>query len=151
MTREERCELAIKKGYIYNSDTGIIYNTRNKPVKSKRGNYIRLRLICNTTKKMFWLSAHRFAWYCINKKCGNVIDHINGIRDDNRICNLREITNQQNHFNRPNAKGYYWNKNRNKWHATIEINYQKKHLGVFNTEQEARNAYLAAKEIYHKI
>ena len=81
---------------------------------------------------------------------GLVIDHKNGIRNDNRIDNLRVVTRQQNQFN-TNAKGYYWNKVNKKWQAGICVNYKIKYLGAFDKEEDARQAYLVAKEKYHII
>jgi hypothetical protein len=79
------------------------------------------------------------------------LDHINGIRNDNRIENLRSVTRSQNQWNRLTAKGYYWDKSKNKYKAHIKFNDKRKFLGLFETEEEARNAYLAAKQIYHVI
>ena len=150
MTREEKCKLAIKRGYTYNSETGIIYSRLGKIVKRKQSNgYINIGL--NENQKSEDLLGHHFAWYCFYGNCNiNQIDHINGIRTDNRILNLRNVTNQQNCWNRTKAKGYYWNKDRNKWQAQIRGN-KVICLGYFNTEQEARNAYVQAKEKYHKL
>lgn len=78
------------------------------------------------------------------------IDHINRCKIDNRVENLRLVTNQQNQFNKA-AKGYYWNKRENKWHAQITINGKSIHLGCFVLESEAHAAYQAAKLIYHII
>ena len=149
MTREQRCELAIERGYTYDPETGLIYNRYGKIVKRAKGNgYIYIDLTVN--QKTISLLGHQFAWYCQHKQCVEQLDHINGIRNDNRICNLRSVTKQQNSWNRTKAKGYYWRKDRNKWQAQIKGN-KIIGLGLFNTEQEARNAYLKAKEIYHKI
>jgi hypothetical protein len=102
------------------------------------------------------LFGHHFAYFMVY---GNVdfymLDHKqneNGIQNksDNRICNLRIVSNQQNCFNR-NPKGYYFAKHANKWEAQIHLNYKKIYLGLFNTEEEARDAYLQAKEKYHII
>ena len=78
-------------------------------------------------------------------------DHINHSTLDNRILNLRIVTSQQNHFNRKNPKGYYWHKTNQKYLAQIKINNKKVYLGYFHTAEEAHNAYLEAKEHYHKI
>jgi len=79
------------------------------------------------------------------------VDHINGDKLNNHISNLRMVTHQQNHFNRTKAKGYYWHKHSKKWMAKITVNYKDKYLGSFDTEQEAREAYLSAKKILHII
>jgi hypothetical protein len=79
------------------------------------------------------------------------VDHINGIRHDNRIENLRLVTHQQNHFNRTTAKGYGWHKRHRKWCASIMINGKLQHLGLFDTEEEARATYLEAKGRLHII
>jgi len=79
------------------------------------------------------------------------VDHIDGDRLNNAFDNLRVVSNQGNNFNNHVAKGYSWHKNVGKWCARIKINKKDKHLGVFDTEEAARAAYLAAKEKYHVI
>ena len=81
----------------------------------------------------------------------NSIDHINGTKNDNRIANLRNVTNQQNTWNRTNTKGYCWHKAIKKWMAQIQLNDKKVHLGYFDLEADARNAYLEAKKVHHII
>jgi len=76
------------------------------------------------------------------------IDHIDRNRTNNSISNLRPATNQQNQFN-TDAKGYYWNKRDKKWKAHIGLNGKQIHLGYFDTEQQASQAYQNAKLIYH--
>jgi hypothetical protein len=61
---------------------------------------------------VYWL--HNPKWDIFDSSQDNTIDHINGIRDDNRIENLRNITNQQNQWNRVDAKGFSWNKKKKK-------------------------------------
>jgi hypothetical protein len=140
--RLEKCELLKSKGYSYDPETGKILNRFGKEIKRKWHGYIRL---------YSGLFGHHFAWYMTY---GNVnfkmLDHINRDRCDNRICNLRIVNHQENQFNR-NDKGYCWHKLRKKWMSSIKVNKQQIHLGYFNTEDEARNAYLIAKEKYHII
>ena len=150
MTREEKCLLAIKKGFTYNQETGTIYGPTGKEITCKlKDGYINIQLYLNDKK--YNLSGHQFAWYYINNECVKQIDHINGVRDDNRISNLRNVTHQQNQHNRTTAKGYTWNKKRNKWQGKIVLNSKNIYLGLFDKEEDARAAYLKAKEKYHII
>jgi len=77
------------------------------------------------------------------------IDHINGNSKDNRIQNLRKATNQQNSINRKHVKGFSFVKRSEKWEAAIRFNGRAKFLGYFDTEEQAREAYLRAKEKLH--
>lgn len=78
------------------------------------------------------------------------IDHINGNKLDNRVCNLRAATKQQNRHNRKKEtkrltssqyKGVSWNKPARKWSAYVIVNSKQKHLGCFDSEQDAALAY----------
>jgi hypothetical protein len=146
MTREEKCELAIQMGYTYDPESGKIYSRFGREItrKHKEG-YIYI------SNSKFQLLGHQFVWYWFHKEVVEQIDHINGVRDDNRICNLRSVTHQQNQWNRTTAKGYYLHKASNKWQSYISLNNKMIHLGCYNTEEEAHNAYLIAKEKYHII
>jgi hypothetical protein len=79
------------------------------------------------------------------------VDHINGIRHDNRLENLRLVNNQQNQWNRTTAKGYYWNKQHRKWKAQLKVDGKTQFLGYFDTEEAAHEAYLESKAIHHII
>lgn len=84
-------------------------------------------------------------------KIGVVIDHINGNKLDNRKCNLRFATIQQNSWNlSPDTdrchgasiyKGVQWRKDRHKWIARIGKDGRRYCLGSFNSEEEAALAY----------
>jgi hypothetical protein len=76
-----------------------------------------------------------------------LIDHINRIKNDNRLVNLRLVTIQENMFNQ-NAKGY--SKHKNGFQGQITLNGILKSKR-FKTEDEARQWYLEQKEILHVI
>ena len=78
-----------------------------------------------------------------------IVDHKDSNKLNNSVNNLRIVTQQQNTFN-TNAKGYFFDTSKNKYRAQIRLN-KKIHLGYFTTKEEARNAYLNAKLVYHKI
>jgi len=97
--------------------------------------------------------AHHQDWNIYDTSKENVIDHIEhtkGVPLDNSITNLRLVTKQENNFN-INAKGYTYIKKRGKYKSQIVVNQKQIFLGYFLTEAEARQAYLDAKKIYHKI
>jgi hypothetical protein len=151
MTTLERCQMAKEKGFTYCPVSGEIKGMYGKVITNKKSKgYIMVKL--DIEGKIYFIRAHRLAWLLhYGQLPDNSIDHIDGNKSNNKIDNLRDVTHQQNHWNRTTAKGYTWNKNANKFHAQIQINGKKKHLGLFHTEQEARNAYLKGKEIYHVI
>ena len=91
--------------------------------------------------------VHRLIMMAFVGESDQQVDHINRIKTDNRFENLRYCTDSENQWNKEsvdNAKGYYWN--RNKWQSRIRINGKKKHLGCFDNEQEARQAYVDARD-----
>ena len=149
MTREEKIKMAIEKGITCDINTGKVYGVRGKEFTGRNKGYIYINM--KNDKKTYTIKAHQFIFYKKYSKIVEQIDHINGIRDDNRIENLREVTNQQNHFNQTTARGYGWDKKRKKWRAYICIDDTYLHLGYFVEEEDARQAYLDAKKIYHII
>lgn len=111
----------------------------------------------NIDNKM--ILRHRLIAFCflglqnIDGETGqdNQIDHIDANRLNNSVDNLRIVTNQENHFNQPTAKGYYFHKSHNKFLAKIKLDGKTIFLGYFDKEEDAKQAYLNAKPIYHII
>lgn len=102
-------------------------------------------------------AAHRLAWLItVGNLPTNNIDHINGIRIDNRLCNLREATHSENQHNRPmlrnntsGFKGVSYHKAINKFAARISLDGKSHYLGYFTTPEKAHQAYCkAAKELH---
>lgn len=148
MTELERFEKLKELGYVYEPETGLV--KRNGKVRGGITELYYVRLSVEINKKQYQVMAHRFIWWLVHNEIPNMIDHINHNTTDNRLENLRNLTNQKNCFNKK-AKGYFWNKHAEKYQAQIMIDYKNIYLGLFNTEQEAKQAYLEAKKIYHKI
>lgn len=78
------------------------------------------------------------------------IDHINRIRTDNRVENIRIVNTQQNAFNRCNVKGYCKLPN-GLYRSHIKKDQTLTILGYYETEEEAEKAYQDAKLIHHII
>lgn len=143
------CEILKQKGFNYNKITGEITSPEGNVMNGKTLGYIMINT--RVDSKIITTQAHRFAFYCMTGRLPNgCIDHINMNRSDNRWENLREVTHQENCFN-TNAKGYYFNKDVGKYQSQIIINKENIYLGLHETEEEAHNAYLEAKKVYHVI
>jgi hypothetical protein len=102
--------------------------------------------------------AHRLIWAMLHGEFPDgQIDHINGVRHDNRTDNLRVVTQLQNAQNKPKQfktntsgfKGVCWNKRSKKWQSSISVNSKTVYLGVFEHPEFAHQAYLEAKKIHH--
>jgi hypothetical protein len=100
--------------------------------------------------------AHRLAWFfAYGQWPADQIDHINGDRADNRLCNLRESSQQDNcrnrranHSNQSGIKGIYWDTLNNKWRAQICVAGTNQNLGLFDTKEAAAEAYEGASLLF---
>lgn len=100
--------------------------------------------------------CHRVIWSMVHGSWpSTTIDHINGVRDDNRIENLRLATisqNAQNQKNKrplmpdgsPGLKGANFQKKSGRWCGRIKANGHFCYLGMFGTAEEAHQAYVRA-------
>lgn len=101
--------------------------------------------------------AHRLAWFSVHGRWPEgEIEHINGVRDDNRIDNLRVATramNTQNtrvrRDNKAGLAGASFYSPTGKWKAQIKASGKTLHLGYFDNARDAHEAYMAAKVKHH--
>ena len=131
----------------YNPETGMFTRIKsfvhNAPLGVLTGSYRHGYRGVTIKKKSYKL--HRLAWLYV---CGefpkNSIDHINQIRDDNRICNLREVDHAENNKNMPiridnksGTIGVYWCSTYKKWKAVIGVGGKTISLGYHKNKEDA--------------
>lgn len=137
----------------YDPETGKFYSLYShkglpigREVGGLDGDYVRL----SVNGKIY--RGHRIAWFYMTGAWPlEDIDHINGIKSDNRFCNLREASRGQNMMNigvkRHNTSGYkgvsFYSKT-GKWKAQIQHQGKKMGLGYFDDVKEAAEAYIFA-------
>lgn len=142
----------LKQIISYDKDSGEIkwINSKIKNRNGKIAGYVNAygyRVLM--LKGKFYL-CHRLAWIYEygSIQSGMVIDHINGDKLDNRIKNLRMVTERENFNNRTknrngNKFGCYYDKQYKKWRSSIIDGGKKVNLGRFATEEEAHQAYIS--------
>lgn len=104
--------------------------------------------------------AHRMAWlYVYGELPKHQIDHINGVRTDNRISNLRDVVPRVNNENKVKVRcdnkssgmtGVSWHVHSAKWRARIWQRGVEYRLGLFDTPEGASDAYTEAKRRLHE-
>lgn len=146
----------LKQVLHYNPTTGIFHRYSDMQPLSLRTNaagYLRVTL----EGKAYY--QHSLAWlYVYGSLPKGVIDHINHDAADNRIINLREVTQSENMQNQIKAMekknscgalGVCYRKDRKVFQANIKVADKNIFLGSFKTIEEASNSYLTAKRKFH--
>jgi len=144
----------------YNKDSGFLVWKKSLGRKIKPGNvvgslnykgYIEFDIFGKRYR------AHRVIWAMQTGSDTDLqIDHINGVKSDNRIENLRAVTCSVNMQNQRNAKktsktGILGASPRgSKFVAQIKAQGAKKYIGMFHSAEEAGQAYLLAKRRLHE-
>jgi len=146
----------VRELFNYDAETGVVTyrvaNTRKK-VGDKAGYIDSLGYITCRLPGGAEIRAHRLAWaHYYGEKPPPLIDHVNRQKTDNRISNLRSANRMINSFNSKVSKnnssgftGVSWHSQVGKWCARIKVGGKQKHLGLFETAEEASAAYNVAK------
>ena len=146
--------------FAYNPQTGQVTNAVRRGHTAKAGaraggldpgGYLRIK------HKRTTIMAHRLAWRIHFGEWPNqLIDHINGIKSDNRISNLRVASKSQNNWNRKlnknsssGVKGVSWRKNEKAWRARIHIKGKCVHNSRHETKEGAETAVINARALLH--
>jgi hypothetical protein len=145
---------AMRSEIEYDPETGVFYSKRLK------------RILGTMHNKGYWTFgfrgtqylAHRVAWAMVNGEvpaCMS-IDHVNGVRTDNRIKNLRLATAAENSRNQglkqantSGFKGACFDRRKGKWMAHITVNSKFNFLGYFGSASDAHDAYVTAAARLH--
>lgn len=157
----------LKELFSYDQNTGIFTRLLPTSSRSKKG------MVAGSKYKTGYLFicidgnrylAHRLAWlYVYGVFPEKQLDHINQIKYENRIINLREANASENAQNRPdisqkkNKSGYYgvchnkFKKNKPEWFAQIKLNGKTVYLEYFDDPKQAHESYLNEKRKLHKF
>lgn len=147
----------LKELLHYDPETGVF--TRLKYLDGKAVAGDRAGSVCPKGYRSIYVDGRsyrcaRLAWFYVHGHFPKEqIDHINMLRDDNRIANLRPATHQENQRNRGmmanNKSGYRgvsFYKRDNKWKAYVKVNGKLMHLGYFKDINDAISASSAARK-----
>jgi hypothetical protein len=154
MTKDEADRL-----FLYDPITGAMHWKENMSRRVRAGskagtkNHHGYKVIFLNKKNY---SVHRIAWLITHGKFpAHQIDHINGVRDDNRIENLRDVNQAENGKNqklKSNNKsgicGVSWSSQNSKWTAKIRVSGKYINLGYFNEISEAAQARALAESLH---
>lgn len=161
IARNTLTQAELRSLFDYNPDTGAFKLLKSASRSDKIGKsvgaidkkgYRNIRVFDKTYK------AHRLAWfYMLGVWPACQIDHINGARDDNRWCNLREANQSENSQNQGGAKrtnkiglmGVRFHTSTKKFEARITKDGLTHRLGHYPTPEQAHAAYIAAKKDLH--
>jgi hypothetical protein len=163
--------------FTYDPDTGIIRHNPDRPKESfrtEKGYKAWLSRSCGKATgchhgqgykkvglrrggKLINILCHRIALHLSGVEIseGLSVDHIDGDGSNNRLSNLRVVTNQENQRNaklscrnKSGTVGVYWNYNAGKWRSTIMTSNKTIHLGYYTNKDDAIKARKAAEVKY---
>lgn len=154
-----KLKLFVDEFLDYNKDTGVITWAKSPAHRVKVGD--EAGTVNASGYKVFSIknklySAHRIAWLISNGELPpEHIDHINGVRSDNRLANLRAASNKENlrncrihKLNKSGVTGVKWYPAQGSWESYITVDYKKIGLGYFKSFFDAIAARKSAEIVY---
>ena len=156
MSKKKLTQERLKEALHYDPETGIFVwkistgNVKTGDIANCLSFYGYIRIQVEEVR----YPAHRLAWlYIYGYFPENDIDHIDRVKTNNRINNLREVSmscNMRNTGNQKNntsgVKGITFDKINNKWKARVKVNGKTKHLGRYKDFNDAVCARLAGEQ-----
>ena len=152
--QQRRCAMRtvqeLRAWFSYNPETGELRQLGRLAGYVMRTGY---RLLSVKKQRIY---AHRLIWCLMTGDWPErEIDHINGCKSDNRWCNLRLATRQENARNqsvrttsKSGYKGVSFHTRVGRWRAVIETDLGHRHLGYFDTKEQASCMYQQAATTY---
>lgn len=147
--------------FRYNKQVGLLIR-RYKRGKAEAGTSSTAKdrdgyLVVGIKGKLY--RAHRVIWFYVHGSWPKGdIDHINRVKDDNRIHNLRDVTRSQNKQNqgpskncKSGIKGVYWCNQSSKWRAGICHQGRQWVIGEYKTIEAAASAYATEAARVHEF
>lgn len=132
----------LNNNYVIFSDGRIFSNISKKFLKPQinSSGYFIIKLL----KKQYQFHRIIADAFIPNPNNYSDINHINGIKTDNRLQNLEWCNRRYNinHFHNRKFPGATFIKKRNVWKTSIRINNKRLLLGYFKTQKEASDVYL---------
>lgn len=136
-----------KNGFLFYKDSGV----QHKPTPiTKHHRYARLVV----DGKVYAL--HRLIFLYCNGYLPKIIDHIDNDRSNNKVENLREVTQQQNCLNRvthknnkSGTKNVRFEKSTNKWVVEMSVNRKRTRFGCYEDLELAELVALEARNKFH--
>jgi len=153
--REEITKELLDERFIFNLETGVVTNR----IKTSRNTMVGVEAGCSGPYGYRVISINgrkhytaRIIWFFVHGEWPTNIDHVNHLKTDNRLINLRNVSQAENNRNMSKSSnntsgvsGVSWHKAASKWQAQIMGNGKAIHLGLFNNMADAITARSNAK------
>jgi len=161
MIKRKKIPIEVNDIFKYNPTTGVIERLRKGGLFTPCGSLASDGYLVSTAfidGARFDMKHHRLAWFLhYQEQPPDYLDHVNHIRVDNRICNIRAVTSNQNQHNcltkkqgRELPKGVYFVPSKAKYRGQVRLN-SKFYTKTFADWQDANDWVLKKRDELHGI
>lgn len=155
--KQEITQTGLKMILDYNPETGdFIRTSKHKRWGGTKAGHLNAgNGYVNVMVNNRYYKAHRLAFLWMTGAMPEFVDHINGVRHDNRWENLRAATKAQNCQNKNSKKGLsgikgvHWHSQHKKWYVGVTVSGKNKFIGLFEDLEAAELVAILAREKYH--